>query len=270
MVVSPSLVEDGVGFGTEAGRGGDAAGALTVPKAADVLATHLRRQILDGHLVEGVPLPVERELASQTGLSRGSVREALRMLELEGLVVTRPGRNGGTVVSRPDSTQVEHTLNVFIRGRRVRFEALLEVREGLEPVAAGLAATNRTAEDLDVLTHLSSELAASFDDLPSFLRHNVAWHVAVVQASHNELLHAFVVSLSRPIHDGTNVADFSSPGRREDTVTAHERVLRAIRDGHADSARRRMQRHVHAYRLALVDRVVPIELALDHDDEEEA
>ena len=68
---------------------------LTVPKASDVLAAHLRETILRGDLVEGSPLPTERELGERSGLSRPSVREALRILESEGLIQTRPGRGGG-------------------------------------------------------------------------------------------------------------------------------------------------------------------------------
>src|ERR1700759_629444 len=62
---------------------------VVVPKASDVLAAELRELILSRGLVEGTPLPTERELVAQSGLSRTSVREALRVLETEGLVVTK-------------------------------------------------------------------------------------------------------------------------------------------------------------------------------------
>ena len=65
---------------------------VNVPKAADVLAGILREKILTGDLDEGMPLPNERDLGSQSGLSRASVREALRILEGEGLIATRVGR----------------------------------------------------------------------------------------------------------------------------------------------------------------------------------
>ena len=68
---------------------------IHVPKSTDVLADQLRKQILGGELAPGAPLPTERDLVLQTRLSRGSVREALRILEAEGLVSTRPGRLGG-------------------------------------------------------------------------------------------------------------------------------------------------------------------------------
>src|ERR1041384_7768555 len=73
----------------------DLAAVVVVPKASDVLAARLREMILSSGLAEGTPLPTERELVAQSGLSRASVREALRVLETEGLIVTKAGRNGG-------------------------------------------------------------------------------------------------------------------------------------------------------------------------------
>ena len=78
-----------------------------VPKAADVLADTLREQILNGRLGVGSLLPNERELSERAGLSRTSVREALRILEVEGLIATRTGRNGGSEVVRPTSATLE-------------------------------------------------------------------------------------------------------------------------------------------------------------------
>jgi DNA-binding transcriptional ArsR family regulator len=69
---------------------------LSVPKASDVLADSLRQRILSGELPTGSALPVERELAATTRLSRTAVREALRILEIEGLIEIRPGRSGGS------------------------------------------------------------------------------------------------------------------------------------------------------------------------------
>ena len=68
---------------------------VDVPKASDVLARELRERILSGELVEGTPLPAERELVKQTQMSRATVREALRILEVQNLVRVRAGRAGG-------------------------------------------------------------------------------------------------------------------------------------------------------------------------------
>jgi GntR family transcriptional repressor for pyruvate dehydrogenase complex len=73
---------------------------VDVPKASDVLARELRERILSGELAEGMALPAERELVKQTQMSRATVREALRILEVQSLVRVRAGRAGGAFVQR--------------------------------------------------------------------------------------------------------------------------------------------------------------------------
>jgi GntR family transcriptional repressor for pyruvate dehydrogenase complex len=237
-------------------------GPVTVPKASDVLASHLRDQILSGELPEGSALPVERVLASSVGLSRGVVRDALRVLEIEGLITTRPGRAGGSFVRRPDATTLGRSLDVLVGGRGVRFEALLETRDALEPAAAGLAALHRTDEDLVLLDEVSERLQDAVGDIPRFLQHNVEWHLAVVAASHNEIMRIILESLSRAIVSATNISDFNSEATMAETVIAHAKILSAIRDGEQQKASRAMEKHVHGYRVLIETYVGPDELAL--------
>lgn len=221
---------------------------VPVPKASDVLADQLRSRILDGVLEAGSTLPNERALATQSGLSRTVVREALRILEIEGLVTTRPGRNGGTFVRVPDAQMVARFLDMFIRGRRVRFEDILEVREQVEPICAQLAAGRRTEQDLDNLERVTERCRAAAGDVPAFLQENVAWHLAVAEASHNELFAAFMIAISEAILAATDIEDFNSPDVRGHALAAHDAVLGAIRGGDRERAERAMRRHVHAYR----------------------
>lgn len=228
-----------------------AIGPVSVPKASDVLASRLREQILSGKLVEGSALPVERDLASSVGLSRGTVRDALRVLEIEGLVTTRPGRAGGSFVRRPDATTLGRSLGVLIGGQGVRYRSLLEIRDALEPAAAGLAATNRTDADLARLEEASARLREAVNNIPHFLQCNVDWHVAVFAASHNEIMTVFLGSLAQATLRATDVPDFNSPKTMADTLTAHDRILAAIRKGDPEKASTAMQKHVHGYRLLI-------------------
>lgn len=171
---------------------------IGVPGASDVLAERLRRLISDGALLYET-WPTERELAADTQLSRGTVRDAVRVLEAESPVETRANRNGGTVVRRLDASAIVRSLNVVVRGRKIRMRLLLQIRERVEPECAELAAERRTGV-------LNSE--------------------AVVT-------HA---------------------------VQAHARIFDAIRVEDSDAARRRMQRHVCAYR----DSVMPAAGLRDH------
>ena len=222
---------------------------VSVPKAADVLAGILREKILEGNLQEGADLPNERDLGVQSGLSRASVREALRILEGEGLIATRTGRNGGSAVLRPSSATIERSVGIFIRGQRIRFEAVLETRAAIEPPSARFAALHRTDADIAEMerSHAKLRLASESGDVAAYVRANLDWHVQVVRASHNELLIAFISAVSQSVYVATDVEGFNSIDVRNAVIRAHQQVMDAIKAGDGDAAARRMARHVGAY-----------------------
>src|SRR5712691_5752342 len=124
---------------------------MPVPKASDVLAYDLRERILRGEFPEGTALPPERELVAQTQMSRATVREALRILEVQGLVRIKTGRAGGAYVQKPGKESVADSVALAIRGRHIRMAALLETREAIEPACAQLAAKYRTDAEIERL-----------------------------------------------------------------------------------------------------------------------
>jgi GntR family transcriptional regulator, transcriptional repressor for pyruvate dehydrogenase complex len=227
---------------------------ITAPKAADVLADELRAHIRSGEWPEGLALPTERDLSAQTALSRTTVREALRMLEVDGLIEIRPGRGGGARVRRPAGDELTRQLELFIWGRNIGVEHLHDVRMALEALGAEGAARNRTEADLADLVAKTVAVEAAVGDLTRYLDANLAWHMAVVRASHNELLISFMEVLSQAIHDATEIAAFDSEEVRMSTLRIHRAILAALVDGDADAARRRMTRHVSAAREVAMGR----------------
>src|SRR5246127_48276 len=223
---------------------------VDVPKASDVLARELRERILSGELAEGTALPAERELVKQTQMSRATVREALRILEVQNLVRVRAGRAGGAFVQRPTTRSMTSSVSMLIRGQKIKRVDLMETREALEPFCAELAARKRTDDDLAVLDRANDDLANPDADLPAFLQANLDWHVGVALASHNELLIGFMTALSQAIYTGTENAAFVDDDVRAVTARAHRSITTAIRSGDADAASRRMRRHVHSYAKA--------------------
>lgn len=224
---------------------------MQVPKASDVLADDLRERILRGDFPEGTALPPERELVVQTRMSRTTVREALRILEVQGLVKIRTGRAGGAFVQRPGEESVASSVDLVIRGQQIRMSALLETREALEPSCAELAARHRTEDDLEVLDRANEAMVAEDAPLADFLQANIDWHVAVATATHNELLSGFMLAISRAIYAATDDSAFIDIKVRRATATAHRSVTRAIRDQDPEAAARRMKRHVHTYAEAV-------------------
>ncbi|MFF3336366.1 FadR/GntR family transcriptional regulator [Streptomyces sp. NPDC002888] len=236
---------------------------LTVPKASDVLAAEVRERILSGEFPEGMALPAERQLVEQTGLSRATVREALRILEVERLVEIRPGRGGGAFVRRPGRESLVGTVQLVIRGQRIRLDALHETREAIEPTCAALAAKRRTERDLAELDAAQAESVAAGDDSRRFLRANVRWHDAVAKAGDNELLIGFMSALSQSIHAATDLEPFLNADLREATARTHARITEAIRAGDEGAAMRRMSRHVCGFARAAADVDVRERPALD-------
>jgi DNA-binding FadR family transcriptional regulator len=220
---------------------------IKIPKAADVLASHLREDIVDGRLANGEMLPTERELAESSGLSRSSVREALRLLEIEGLLVTKPGRNGGSMVCQPSRETIVKTVSLYISSRKTQMTSLVEARMAIEPAAAMLAAKYRTDEDIAKIQDIQKTLEDNIHDLGTFLRANIDWHMAVVHASHNDLLIAFMESIAGSVYAVTNVESLNPLKVREQVTKVHARISAAIVSGDRDAAKRRMERHVDAY-----------------------
>jgi len=226
---------------------------LAASGASDVLAAELRERILNGELVEGVSLPAERELVKQTQMSRATVREALRILEVQNLVRVKAGRAGGAFVQRPTTKSMANSVSMLIRGRHIKLVDLMETREALEPFCAELAARNRTSEDLVALDRANEAIADPDAPLEQFLRSNLDWHVGVAAASHNELLIGFMMALSEAIYAGTEDEAFVDRLVRTVTTTAHRMITSAIRERDAATAGRRMRKHVHGYADALAE-----------------
>lgn len=219
---------------------------IHVPKTSDVLADELRRQILGGAIAPGSPLPAERDLVAQTGLSRSSVREALRILEAEGLVSTRPGRHGGTLTRQPGDDSLARYIRLFVQGRGISLMSLLQTREAVEPSLAELAALNRTEEELRELIAQTERVEDAYANTPLYLQENVKWHCAIAAASHNEVLRAFILAISTMIFKASAIENFANEDVRRVVLKAHRRILDAIVAQDGAAARRRMARHLAA------------------------
>jgi DNA-binding FadR family transcriptional regulator len=215
-----------------------------------MLADELRERILNGNFGEGAMLPPERQIVDATGLGRGSVREALRVLDAEGLIRTKIGRNGGTFTSIPDGSDLTRFVSSFIRGRRVPIRALLEARQAIEASLAFHAAVNRLPEDLAAIEE-AQRILEETPDGPLFTQRNLEWHYAVAAASRNDVLTAFLESLKAAIarESAEHAETFEGHGAdvRPAVIATHRAIGEAIAAGDGEAAKRRMERHLGAY-----------------------
>jgi len=219
---------------------------VSAPKPHNLLADQLRQAILRGEISEGDALPPERELVEQTGLTRGSVREALRLLAAEGLVQTRQGRYGGNIVTMPGTDSMATSIGQFIRGRKLPLRTLHETRYALEPALARLAALHRSEEDLQALKALHQDLVDAAGNFQQFSTVNIDWHNAIARASGNELLSSILYGISFGIAVSTTTEEYDTPETRTQVMRIHSQIMSAIEQGDADLAERRMRQHIGA------------------------
>jgi DNA-binding FadR family transcriptional regulator len=160
-------------------------------KQYELVAARLREQILDGELEEGRRLPKETVLAGEFGVSRATVREALRLLAAQGLIRTAKGAGGGSFVTMPSAVQLAESLRSGIGlltiADDVTLEELLEARELLEVPAARLAARRRSADDLALLEAAIPDRPLRLPTQEQFV-HNRDFHSCVIAACGNTLL----------------------------------------------------------------------------------
>ena len=217
-------------------------------RSSETLAERLRRDILRGQYLRGEQLPTERDLASAARLGRGSIREALRILETQGLVQTRAGRDGGSIVSRPSDQLLARQIDSYAKTRGLPLQALVDARAAIEPMVARLAAVHRTEGDLATLRRVADRLDGAVEaDVHRFLKENVKWHHALAAASHNDLLRAFASSISKLMYDASRIRNFATADVRVVVSKSHRRVLAAIEQRDPDAARRRTERDIQSY-----------------------
>ena len=173
-----------------------------------MLAGELRERILNGELAEGAPLPAERELVKQTQMSRATVREALRILEVQNLVRVKAGRAGGAFVQRPTTKSMANSVSMLIRGRRIKLADLMQTGRHSSRSAPSLPPAIARMRNSPSSDRANEAIVDPEADLAQFLQANVDWHVGVAVASHNELLTGFMIALSEAIYAGTENAAF--------------------------------------------------------------
>jgi GntR family transcriptional repressor for pyruvate dehydrogenase complex len=220
---------------------------ISVPKASDILADRIRQMILSGEIQPGESLPPERDLVTSSGLSRSSVRDALRVLEVEGLITTKPGRSGGSIVQLPGRDSVARSMELFVKSHEIQLHSLLDCRLAIEPFLAAKAAENRTDSDLEEIQSIHSEFVATTDDIGNYKRLNLEWHLAVARASHNEILIALMEAISHPILEAAGYQQVTTDSIREEAKRAHEAIVEAIANSDGELAGKRMAKHLGAY-----------------------
>jgi GntR family transcriptional repressor for pyruvate dehydrogenase complex len=218
---------------------------VVVPKAARLVAETLRERILSREVPIGAHLPPADALLTEFGVSRATLREALNVLESEGLVEVRRGPGGGAIVTAPDGLAIMRSLESLLRFEGTTMEQLMEVRLVVDPLAVRLAAEEADDDDLRRIRG-SVERQRKRDVLESheeWFRENLYFHWAIAAASHNPLVRVLSESLHNIVLAGGIQIDFKASERRR-SIDDHAAIYGCLEARDGDGAALRLQRHL--------------------------
>lgn len=217
---------------------------VAVTRASSAITDQIRTAITSGRVKQGERLPSERELASQFGVSRVTVRDALRALEATGLVEIRVGARGGAFVRAPSGSVVAQAMSDMLLMSDVGPENVVEARLMVELGTVTLACARATDEDLDALRALLDRGRAAM--AAGTYTRELSWefHALLAIAAHNQAVEGLTKSFRTTL--SMHPVRVREPRDRSfaATMKEHTRILRAVEDKDSDTARREMANHL--------------------------
>ncbi len=249
---------------------------IRLPSLAEVIAGQLRERIIKNDLTDGDVLPRQEDLVAELGASKPSIQAALRILEAEGLISVRRGKQGGAIVHRPQVGSAANAIEIILRSRRVPADDLSKALRNLEPVCTKLCAA-RVDHAEQVLPRLRDAYRGAqqaIDDVVRFTEASRHFHQEMVSCCGNETIILIVGALEAvwsahaSVWAQEHVASDDYPpahrSYREQGLADHETLIRLIEGGHADEALRVAQHHLEwsapTYRVHHEDQVMPLRL----------
>ena len=241
------------------GEGGSGASAaepfrqLGRRKAYEEVADRIRERIFSAAVKTGERLPTERELSTQFGVSRVVVREAVRALELSGLVSVKKGAKGGIFIAEDHQRPITDSIGNLLARGEARLEDLFEVRKLIEPYAAGRVARIGTAKDFAALTALVGEADAEHRRGGGIRGLNIELHRRIIRMSGNPVLAAVGETVLTMLYD--RLKPVESRGPSGVALGLHKQLLVAFRKRDSAAARAIMEKDIASLgrRFALLD-----------------
>jgi GntR family transcriptional repressor for pyruvate dehydrogenase complex len=237
-------------------------GRIAQRRIAETVAAELRARILAGD--EGYRLPTQDRLVKEFDVSYPSIREALRILETEGLVTVRRGNVGGATVHRPDESSAAYHLGLALQGARVTLGDLAAGLRMLEPICAAECARREDRNEVVVPALETANAAAAevVGDGVAFTQTAREFHDLVVSFTPNATVRHVVRSLvalwtaqeEAWAEALTQRGEYPSESEANEAVRAHQRLIEEISAGRAEGAQRLAGRHLAATQALVLDR----------------
>lgn len=205
------------------------------------IADRIRQLILDGTYPPERALPSERVLAGRLGVSRGSVRDALRTLEVLGLLEPRHGQ--GTFPRELSVERLVTPLASVLVYRRDLQDELMDVRRMFEPAVARVAATRVTDDDVAELERVVDQQRRKISTGRSAIGEDTAFHAAMARATHNRVAVRLMATLNDLLMESRKLT-LNQRGRPERSLRGHEAIVAAMRRRDPAAAERAMHDHI--------------------------
>jgi DNA-binding FadR family transcriptional regulator len=236
--------------------------AFRPQKMAILLAQRIVGEISDQGLVPGTLLLPEREMLLRYGVARGTLREALRFLEIQGVLTIRPGPAGGPTVNTPDPRSLASAIALLLQLSNAPFSAIVEARQVFEPALAAFTARRATAAELKRVGESVDAMERALGDHQAFLLENQMFHDLIAGSSGNVLFSLLLRSLAW-ITDATVLGVEYDAKRQQGILDAHRRIYEALAardEGRAETAMKahmdEFARYLKRYYPRVLDRTV--------------
>lgn len=212
-------------------------------KLSTLLVDAVTEAILREGLKPGSRLPPEREMQEQFEVGRGTLREALRVLEAEGLITVRPGARGGPIVAEPDPTRLTRLLTLLLISWGATLRNVYAARIAIEPLMAREAAEAANEEQVAAMRASVARLEGALDSEASVITENQNFHGLIGKASGNPVLVAFSMALVS-IFDGYAMGTHFDERALREVVKYHATIVDAIAAGKPRAAEKATLAHI--------------------------
>jgi len=213
----------------------------------EVIVQQIKDQIKKGILKPGEKLPSERKLADLIGVSRASVREAIKALAFSGYLEVIQGK--GTYILEM-ATKYDEIVNFFSEFSNYSLDYLMEARIMLEGEFARLAALNASQEEIDVIEKIFNEIAKS-KDLNSFVVKDLEFHLTIAKATHNPFMDGLMKIIGEMLYKETEKIIEMSNDTRVNTIETTRNLVQAIKQRDAEQAKEWMSKHIRNIKASL-------------------
>lgn len=215
--------------------------AIKKTRIYEEVVSQIHDLIREGKFKAGDQLPSERELAETFKVSRTSVREALRALETQGLVVSRTG-TGTFIADLPIESLVAPLATLLIEEKNALAD-IFEMRKLIEPHIASLAAERATKRDIERMKRILEKQREEVDRGSTGVEADAEFHFSIGRATQNQALEKLVSGLM-DILSHSREESLQTPGRRMASIESHRKILSAIEEHDKTKARESMLHHI--------------------------